>query len=326
MIETSPGVVAERVQEARERIAGAIYHTPLEPSLWLSEVTGALVSLKLECYQPTGSFKVRGALAAVLGLTSEERKRGVVTASAGNHGLGLAYAASRAGIRATVVVPENASSAKVHTLRRFPIELILGGPNYDSAEATALDLAASSGAHFISPYNHPWVIAGQGTVAAEILDASEPPDVVLVPVGGGGLISGIGAYMKTRHPQTRIVGVQAANSPAMAEALRAGSLVTIPVLPTLADGLAANIQAGSLTFDLAMGLIDEMVLISEEEMMDAIRAAWTELHIALEGSAVVGLAALLGGKIAGIAGKRVVSVVTGRNIATERLLEILGEL
>jgi threonine dehydratase len=314
--------VAARVDEARERIAGAVYHTPLEPVAWLSEACGAAVSLKLECFQPTGSFKVRGALAAILSLSDDERARGVVTASAGNHGLGLAYASSRAGVRATVVVPENASSAKVHALGRFPVELVIGGPNYDTAEATALELAASTGAQFISPYNHPWVIAGQGTIGAEILDASEP-DMVLIPVGGGGLISGIGAYVKARHPGTRIVGVQAVNSPAMAEALRAGSLVTIPVLDTIADGLAANIQAGSRTFDLAMQVVDEMVLISEEEMMDAIRVTWNEMHLALEGSGSVGIAALLGGKIGGIAGKRVSVVVTGRNIATERLVSIL---
>jgi threonine dehydratase len=314
--------VAQRVDEARTRIAGAAYHTPLEAVPWLSEACGAAVSLKLECFQPTGSFKVRGALAAILSLTDDERARGVVTASAGNHGLGLAFAASRVGVHATVVIPENASSAKVHALSRFPVDVVVGGPNYDTAEATALELAATTGAQFISPYNHPWVIAGQGTIGAEILEAAQP-DVVLVPVGGGGLISGIGSYIKARRHGTRIVGVQAVNSPAMAEALRAGSLVTIPVLDTIADGLAANIQAGSLTFDLAMHVVDDMVLISEEEMMDAIRVTWNEMHLALEGSASVGIAALLGGKLDAIEGKRVAAVVTGRNIATERLVSIL---
>jgi threonine dehydratase len=316
--------IANDVDTAARLISGAVHHTPLEPSIWLSQLSGADVSLKLECYQPTGSFKVRGALAAILHLTPEQRECGVITASAGNHGLGIAYAAARAGVHATVVVPENASSAKVHTLRRFPIELRFGGPNYDTAERTAIDLAASTGAHFISPYNHRWVIAGQGTTGKEIIEAGPSPDVLLVPVGGGGLISGIGSYLKTHHPETRIVGVQASNSPAMAEALRTGALVTIPLLPTLADGLAANIQHGSHTFDLASAVVDEMILITEDEMSAAIRASMDELHLALEASAVVGIAALLNHKLTAIEGKRIAVVVTGRNIATDRLLQLLA--
>ena len=151
----------------------------------------------------------------------------------------------------------------------------------------------------------------------------EPPDVVLVPIGGGGLVSGIGAVMKTYRPDTRVVGVQASNSPAMAEALIAGQLVTIAIYHTIADGLAANIELGSRTFPLAQEVVDEMVLITEEEMVAAIGESFTELHVALEGSAVVGIAALLGGKISDLEGKRVAAVVTGRNIATERLVSIL---
>lgn len=316
--------IAEAAETAHRIIAGDVYRTPLEHSVWLSEATEADVSLKLECYQPTGSFKVRGASAAVRQLAPEDRARGVVTASAGNHGLGLAYAATRAGVHATVVVPENASSAKVHALGRFPIELRFGGENYDTAERMAIELAATTGAHFISPYNHPWVIAGQGTVGLELLEPDGPPDVVVIPVGGGGLISGVGSVMKVHSPSTRVIGVQASNSPAMAEALSAGRLVAIPILHTIADGLAANIETGSRTFPLAQQVVDDMVLITEEEMEATIRYAFTEIHLSLEGSAVVGIAALLGNKVPDIKGKRVACIVTGRNIAAERLVSILS--
>jgi threonine dehydratase len=315
--------IAQAAGEARDIIARDVYHTPLERSIWLSRLTSAEVSLKLECYQPTGSFKVRGASAAIRQLVPDERERGVVTASAGNHGLGLAYAAGRAGIQATIIVPENASAAKVHALKQYPIELCFGGPSYDTAERMAIELAATTGAHFISPYNHPWVIAGQGTVGLELLEGGSGPDVVLIPVGGGGLISGVGSVLKEHSPQTRIIGVQASNSPAMAQALIAGQLVSIPVLHTIADGLAANIEPGSRTFPLARQVVDEMVLITEDEMVAAIREAFTELHLALEGSAVVGIAALLGRKVAGLEGRRVAVIVTGRNIAAERLVAIL---
>jgi threonine dehydratase len=281
------------------------------------------VFLKLECYQPTGSFKVRGAITAISQLSPAERARGVVTASAGNHGLGVAYAASRLGVHATVVVPDAASEAKVAALQRFPIDLLRGGPSYDTAERRALDLAAGRGSVFVSPYNNQWVIAGQGTIGVEILEDLPGVDVVLVPVGGGGMISGIGSWMKQVNPQIRVVGVQSAASPAMERALHAGRLVEIGIEPTLADGLAANIQAGSITFDLARQVVDEMVLVTEEEIAESVRLAFHELHLALEGSAVVTIAALLHGRIAGLAGKRVAAVITGRNIAAERLVDLL---
>jgi threonine dehydratase len=224
-----------------------------------------------------------------------------------------------------VVVPENASSAKLRALKHFPVEVLTGGPTYDDAERTALQMAASKGLNYVSPYNHPQVVAGQATIGLEMLESPEPPDVVLVPIGGGGLISGIGAVLKHYRPGTRIVGVQAENSPAMAEAIRTGELVPIPVLPTQADGLAANIEAGSITFNLARHVVDEIVLISEEEMTLAIRETFAETHIAVEGSAAVGIAALLEGKVSELSGKRIGVVVTGRNIASDRLASILIE-
>lgn len=311
------------ILQARRSIEGAVYRTPLESSAWLSEASDAAVSLKLECYQPTGSFKVRGATAAVAQLTPGQRARGVVTASAGNHGLGVAYAATRAGVEATVVVPEGASPAKVAALSHFPIQLLRGGPSYDTAERRARELAAETGAIFISPYNDPWVIAGQGTIGSELLEDAPQLDMVLVPVGGGGLISGVGSWIKALRPSCRIIGVQSVASPAMHRALGAGRLVPIDVLPTLADGLAANIETGSLTFDVARDVVDEVILVTEEQIARTIRDAFQEIHLALEGSAVVGIAALTGGLVPDVSGKRVAIIVTGRNIAAERLCSLL---
>jgi len=322
VITTLPEILA-RIPEARQAIEGAVYRTPLEPSPWLSEISGATVFLKEEYWQPTGSFKVRGATAAVAHLTAEQRERGVVTASAGNHGLGLAYAASRLGVQATIVTPDNASPAKISALQRFPVRLLTGGPSYDDAERRALQLADESGAVFVSPYNDPWVVAGQGTIGVELLEDVPDLTTVLVPVGGGGLISGIGTWLKAVRPSIRVVGVQSSASPAMEQALAAGRLVEIPILPTIADGLAANIQPGSITFPLAQKAVDEMVLVSEEEIAETIAATFQEIHVALEGSAVVGIAALRTGKLPDKEGKIAV-VVTGRNIAAERLCGILA--
>lgn len=320
-----PTDITARIPRARQAIAGGVYRTPLEGSPWLSEAAGGDVLLKLECYQPTGSFKVRGALTAISHLTSDERARGVVTASAGNHGLGLAYAASRLGVEATVVVPDNASPAKVAALQRFPITLLRGGASYDTAERKALDLSLETGAIFVSPYNDPWVIAGQGTIGVELLEDAPMLDRVIIPVGGGGLISGIGAWLKSINPSIEVIGVQSSASPAMERALAARELVQIPILPTLADGLAANIQRDSITFDLAMGLVDRIVLVSEEEIAAAVRGSFHELHLPLEGSAVVGIAAILNGHLTGLEGKRTAVIISGRNIAAERLCSLLQE-
>jgi threonine dehydratase len=324
MYSVDPAEVTTRIPLACAAIGGVVHRTPLEASMWLSEVARAQVALKLECYQPTGSFKVRGALAAVAHLDADNRARGVITASAGNHGLGVAYAAARAGVDATVVVPDGASPAKVAALGRFPITLLRGGPSYDTAERKARSLSADSGAPFISPYNDLWVMAGQGTIAVELLEDMPHLDVVLVPVGGGGMISGIGAWLKAVRPGIRVVGLQSQASPSMEVGLRAGRLVEIPIVPTLADGLAANIEPGSMTFTLAQQVVDEIVLVTEEEIADAIRQSFHELHLGLEGSAVVGIAAILAERVSSIAGKNVAVLVTGRNIAAERLCELLS--
>ena len=286
-IPTADDVVAARGVVSR--------HLPPTPIV-RSPALGPDVVLKLETMQPTGSFKVRGALVAVAKALARDRETPLVTASAGNHGLGVAFAATAYGARATVVVPENASAAKVAALSRFDVTLVAKGTSYDEAEAHALTLA-EQGSAFVSPYNDPDTIAGQGTVALELFD--QVPDVrtIVVPIGGGGLISGVG-LAATLRPGVRVVGVQAAASPAILAALEDGGATPIVVQPTLADGLAGNIEAGSVTIDLVRRYVADIVTVTEDEIGDAIRFLAREHGLIVEGSGAVGVAALLQGRVA----------------------------
>ncbi|WP_199431923.1 threonine ammonia-lyase [Qaidamihabitans albus] len=273
--------------------------------------------LKLETWQPTGSFKVRGALNALAALGEGER---VVTASAGNHGLGVAFAASRLGRPATVVVPENASAAKVAALRTFGVELVQVGRAYAEAEAHALELAAR-GAHFVSPYNDPEVIAGQGTIGYELAEQEGAPLTVVCAVGGGGLAAGIGLWAAT-VPGARVIGVEAAAAPSMAAALHAGHQVPVDVRPSIADGIAANLEPGSVTIDLVAKHVDRLVPVTEEELRAAVRHLATRHGIVAEGAGAAAVAALLAGKAE--ADERTVAVISGRNVALPVLAGVLG--
>jgi threonine dehydratase len=306
---------------ARRRIAGVAAVTPLEHSRPLSAHTGAEVYLKLECAQVTGSFKVRGAANALL---AEPDRSPAIACSAGNHALGMAHAAALCGVQVTLVLPRNASPAKVAALRRYPVHLILHGEGYDDAEAEALRLAAAEGLRFISPYNHPHVITGQGTVGAEILEQLPNVDTLLVGVGGGGLISGVGVWARAVNPHIRVIGVQAERSAAMLASLQAGQIVTAPDLPTLADGLAGNIDPHSITFPIVRRVVDTMLTVSEDQIAAAMRWLLDEHHLVVEGSAAVGVAALLHGLVDGVAGRRAVALLCGRNISSETFLRVVG--
>jgi threonine dehydratase len=301
---------ADDVGAARERIRLLLAATPLvdSPSL------GAL--LKLESLQPTGSFKVRGAAAALTALTPGTR---VVAASAGNHGLGIAWAAERLGVEATVVVAETASPAKIEALRRFPVELVLHGGGYDEAEAHALALAGE-GARYVSPYNDRDVIAGQGTLGLELVEALGGDMTVAVPVSGGGLAAGVG--LAAVPAGARLVGVVAEASPAMRAALAAGHAVPVPVRETLADGLAGNIEPGSVTVALCSRLLDDLVAVGEDEIAEGMRFLVREHGLVAEGSGAAAAAAILAGKVE--RGTRTVAVVSGRNVAAATLARVLG--
>lgn len=305
----------DAVRAAAVRIATAARRTPLERSAVLSEIAGCDVLLKLECWQPTRSFKIRGAANAVASLSPQKLARGVVTASAGNHGQAVASAARAANARATIFVPRSAPRVKQERIRRLGAELRVEGESYDDAESRALAFAASGDRPFVHAFSDDAVIAGQGTVALELLEQCPGMREVIVPVGGGGLISGIGSVLKAVRPDVRVIGVQSTETRAMHAALAAGRVVEVPVPPTLADGLAG--RTDDATFQRVRGVIDDLLLVTEDEIADAIRALFEEDGITAEGSAAVGPALLRAGRVS-VSGPAVV-IVTGGNIDGDRL-------
>jgi threonine dehydratase len=309
------------VERARAVVARHLRETPLRESL---AVPGADVRLKLECWQPTGSFKVRGATHLLSSLGTEERRRGVVAASAGNHALGVAFAASRLGgeLPVTLFVPRTAPRSKVEKLRRFPVEVRETGDTYDDAVLAAAAFQRETGATHVHAFEDPRTAAGQGTVGLEILDACPDVATILVPVGGGGLIAGVATVVKARSPRVRIVAVQPSASPALAESLRLGRpLLTYPAAPTLADGLAGGI--GEIAFD-HRDLVDEVVNVTEEEIEDAMVALLAADQVVAEASGAVGIAALRSGKVAGIDRGPAVAVITGGNVDARVLARLLA--
>lgn len=300
----------EDVRSAWDAVHSVLPPTPLVPS-----PLAHAAALKLETFQPTGSFKVRGALAAMSALLSDKR---AVTASAGNHGLGVAWASTRLGRAATVVVPENSSPAKVSALRSFPIELIEYGNDYEQAERYALALGAEAQASFVSPYNDPRVIAGQSTIGLELDTQTTGELTVVTPVGGGGLLSGLSLWAGSR-PGVRLVGVESSESRGVSAAVAAGRVVRVPVGDTIADGLAGNLEPGAITPGMAGGA--KFVAVDDDELREAIRWLFARHGIVVEGSGAAGVAAVLRGKV-DVTGQLVV-LLTGRNITAERYADIL---
>ncbi len=283
---------------------------------------GSAVSVKVETFQPTGSFKVRGGLAAVSATLEAEPGRAVVASSAGNHGLGLAYAASKLGAQVTVVVPTGASAAKVSALQRFDLRLVLHGEGYRDAETHALELAARDGSRYVSPYNDPDVIAGQSTVARELQEQVPNLGTVVVPCGGGGLLSGV--ILGFEGTGVRIVGVESEASPSMSTALSAGAIVPIDVEPTVADGLAGNLEPGAVTVDIALAHGVEVRTVSEADIRSAMAFSASKMGLVLEGAGAVGVAALRAGVVVPDAdGRETVVLLTGRNVAPQLLSEVL---
>lgn len=279
--------------------------------------------LKLEVVQPTSSYKIRGALNAALKLQESaiENVR-LVTASAGNHGRALAVAAESLNLPLTVFIPGDAPRSKVDAIRALGAELRFC-PNYDEAERQAKRFAAESGGVYISPYSHPDVIAGAGTVMLEVLDDLPSPDCVVVPVGGGGLLSGIGIATKARTPSTQVIGVEVEASHPFTASLAAGHLVTIDVGPSIADGLTGNLDPDTITFDIVRRVVDRIVVVGEEELRRGVVGALGNEHLVIEGAAAAGLAALSSGQL-DVKGQRVVAILTGANIDAEKLRDLTG--
>jgi len=315
-----PELTIADIRQARERIASTARRTPLERSRRLSGEHGRDVFLKLECFQLTGSFKIRGAMARLSALTQDERSHGVLTVSAGNHGLAVAHCSEVLQLDATIVVPESASRAKVASIRRYPVTLIERGATYDDAERAAREMERESGATFVSPYNDLKVIAGQGTVGLEILEDSPDIDVVVVPVGGGGLLAGVALAAKEMNPRIKVYGAEPLTSPTMTAALEAGRIVEIEEQATIADGCAGNIEPGSMTFPIIQRLVDGIILVSEDSIRTAIARIAREDHLMIEGSAAVSVAAL---SDAHLEGKSVAAIVSGRNISLDVFAEVI---
>jgi threonine dehydratase len=313
-----PGMIAA----AADRITPWIRRTPLDPSPCFSELTGADVHLKLENLQHTGSFKLRGAFNRLLTLTPAERRAGVVAASSGNHGAALAFAMQRLGMRGVVFVPEGTAAPKVDAIRRAGADLRFFGRDAVESENHARAFAREHGRVYVSPYNDPEVIAGQGTCGVEIGDDLPDVDAVFVAVGGGGLISGIAAWLKSRNPGVRIVSCQPKASPVMTRSIEAGQLLDLPSEPTLSDGTAGGIEHGAITFELVRELVDEYLTVSEGEIVQAMRAFIDGHHMLLEGGAGVALAGLCA---AGDrwAGRRVAVVICGGNIGRDTLRRVI---
>jgi threonine dehydratase len=293
----------------------------LEPTPVVATAAAPDAVLKLESLQPTGSFKVRGAVAALAQLSTQDTPVRVVTASAGNHGLGVAFAASRLGVPATVVVPANASPAKVAALQQFPIRLEQYGDGYFAAEVRALEIAGE-GATYVSAYNDTWVIAGQASMGVEIRQQVVGPLTVVAPIGGGGLLSGL-CLWAAGHPDVAVVGVEAQESRAVSTAIDAGRVVEVPVGPTLADGLAGNIEPESVTPGIIGAHCEALTAVTEAEIRAAMRFLAREHGLLVEGSGAVAVAALLAGKVTPTG--RFVAVVTGRNIALPVVAEVFSE-
>ncbi|MGB8643930.1 MAG: threonine/serine dehydratase [Anaerolineae bacterium] len=315
---------ARELLQARAAVRSHVMHTPLRPAAGLSARYGCEVMLKLENWQPTGSFKVRGAVNLLSQLSGADRARGLVTASAGNHALAVGYAAQRLGITGvTVFVPRTAPRAKVDKLRRFPVAVEEVGETYDDAHHAAEEYERARGATFIHAYDDARTVAGAGTVGFEVVEDWPEVDVVFVPVGGGGLIAGTALAVKALAPHVRVYGVQPEASPALRDSLRQGrALEEYPAGPTICDGLAGGI--GQIVFQVAPGHIDDVLVVPEAAVRRAVAALVREEQMVVEGSGAVGLAALEN-LPAELTGKRVALVISGGNIDAGRLTEILEE-
>jgi len=311
------------IQAARERISPYIVRTPATRDENLGRRLGADVWFKWENRQTTGSFKLRGALNKLLQLTPEHAPGGVVAASTGNHGQGVAYAARLRGLRATIYVPDDAPRKKLRGLTQLGAQVVAKPGGYGAAEAAALAAAADAGVVWVSGYNDPQVIAGQGTQALEWLEQVPATNLLLVPAGGGGLIAGVGLAIKALQPDVRIAGVQTKNSAALHAAFYGGDMESVVHLPTLADGLAGPVEADSLTIPLVKQIVDEILLVSEAEVEQAMAYAYHAHGEVIEGAGAVGLAALLAGKV-DCAGQVVGLLISGGNVDAEQHTEILS--
>lgn len=307
---------------AANRIGQYIRETPLDYSAYFSELSGAHVYLKLENLQYTGSFKLRGAFNKLLSLSKDERAAGGVAASSGNHGAAIAFAMNKLGVKGPIFVPEQTSPTKVDAIKRERGDVRFFGTDGLDTEMHARAYAEENGMVYLSPYNDAEVIAGQGTCGVEIASQLADIDAIFIAVGGGGLISGVGAFLKSVNPSMVVVACQPAASAVMTESVKAGKILELPSLPTLSDGTAGGIEADAMTFDICREITDEYVVVSEEQIAESMRGFIDTHHMLAEGAAGVALAALTasGEKYRG---KNVVVIICGGNVSRETLKKVI---
>jgi threonine dehydratase len=313
---------AQDIIKAESRIRQLARETPVDHSLYLSRLGEAGVYLKLEHLQLTGSFKLRGAANKILSLDDRQLRRGVIAASTGNHGMGVCYAARHAGTAATIYLPRDVSEEKLAVIKHLGGVPVLSDGDCLEAEYTAREAARKSGQVFISPYNDLQVIAGQGTIGLEMARQMDRIDAVFVTVGGGGLIAGIAAYLKSVTPHTRVIGCWPENARALYECLLAGRIIEVPEEPTISESTAGGPEEGSITLPLCQQLIDDYALTSEAEIREAMRLIFDKEHWAIEGSAGVAVAAYLKERKR-FAGQNVAIILCGRNFSNKTFLDFM---
>jgi len=311
------------ILKAEERIRSYIKETKLEYSTSLSKLGNCHVYLKLENQQNTGSFKLRGAMNSLLALSLDSDKKNFVTASSGNHGAAFAYGISKLKLSGMIFIPENASPVKIEALKKDKVEIKQYGNDCVQAEIYARKYAEENNSTFISPYNDLNVIAGQGTIGVELDNQIDDIDYVLVPIGGGGLISGIAGYLKHKSGKIKIIGCQPSNSPVMYESIKAGKIVEYESLPTLSDGTAGGLENNSITFEYCQKYVDDYILLSEEEIKEALKFMYKEHEMIVEGAAALSVAAFIKEKPK-FAGSKIVLLITGSKISVERFQEIIN--
>ncbi|HKW01194.1 MAG TPA: threonine ammonia-lyase [Vicinamibacterales bacterium] len=305
-------------EEARARMTPHVYHTPLLTSRMLSEATGFEVRLKAELFQRTGSYKIRGPLNKFTFLSDDEKKRGVICSSAGNHAQGVALAAKIHGIHAVVCMAANATPSKIQATKAYGAEVVLHGSIWDEANERAKQLVAERGYTYIHPFDDEQLMMGQGTVGLELVRDWPDVDVIVVPIGGGGLISGIAMAAKSINPKIRIIGVESSGGPAMKRSVEEGKLVTLDRVDTIIDGLRVK-RVGEKTFDVVRQYVDEVVALPDEQIFEAV--VWTMHHAKLvpEGAAAAPVAALLHGLVKAPPGSKVAAVLSGGNVNLDQL-------
>lgn len=306
------------IKDAKKALKPFIKKTALKYSHFLSSICQGTIYLKLENTQLSHSFKIRGAFNKILKLTLEEKQKGIITCSSGNHGLATAIAAKKLNVAVKIVIPETTPRKKVDKIKKYNVDLVLYG-DYDEAEQKALELACKEGKTYISPYNDVDVIAGQGTVGLEILEEFPEVEKVLVPIGGGGLVAGIAIAMKNKNRAIEVIGVQSEASPVMYESLKAGKILKseeLKIENSIADGLSGGIEEGSITFKVAQKNVDEIVLVKEETIKESIRLLWEKDGQVVEGAGAVGPAVVIENK-EHFKNKKTVIILSGGNIGDD---------